>query len=889
MNRPLRALIVDDVEDDAMLMAAELQRGGFAVTYQRVDTADAMRAAFESEPWDVILCDFAMPRFSGAAALQFATERGSEVPFIYVSGTMGEETAVAAMKSGAHDYVMKDNLARLCPAVERELREALTRRESHRADLAMRESEHKYRHLFETLSDAAFLIDVASGRIIDTNAQAETLLGCTRAEIIGMNQTQLYPTGSMADDASFRAAINGERNYGFDLEAARKDGSSVPVHVSTSQIELYGRRLLLALFRNITELRKSQEQLRQLSRAIEQNPATIVITDTAGNIVYVNPKFTEVTGYSAAEVLGKNPRILKSDKTSPEEYQRLWQTITAGKEWHGEFQNKRKDGQMYWGLAFISPIADSAGNITHFLAVEEDITEYKLLEETIRRQDARFRALIENALDIITVLDTQHTIQYASPSIERALGYTPEELCGENIFNLVHPDDKPHLHQKFTHDLAVSGATTEDEARFRNKDSDWHIFEVTGKNLIANPDVKGIILNCRDITEKRTLESQFLRAQRLDGIGQLAGGIAHDLNNILSPILGSASLLRSEIKSPEGDTLLTLLETNTRRAADVVKQLLTFAKGIKGERVLLQPRHLITEIAKLVRETFPKSITLLTHAPNNLWMLSGDFTQLQQVLLNLALNARDAMPSGGTLTLTASNIPLDHDAVRLKPGLKPGHHIVLQVADTGTGIAPEIADRVFDPFFSTKGPDKGTGLGLSTVMGIVKSHGGFIQFTDNEGRGTKFDIYLPATISRAVEPGNKPLQPLPQGRGELILIVDDEEPVRIITQRILESNGYRTLGAANGAEAIATYLKHTPQIDLVLTDNNMPVMGGRQMTAKLRQLNPHIKIIATTGADLELDAPARNEMGVLATITKPCDNAKLLATLHDVLETTRPL
>ncbi len=887
MNKPLRALIVEDVEDDARLMGAELRRGGFTVTYQRVDTADAMRAALENETWDVILCDFAMPRFSGGAALQFAKERGDDVPFIYVSGTMGEEIAVAAMKSGAHDYVMKGNLARLCPAVERELREALIRRESRVADLAMRESEHKYRQLFESLSDAAFLIDADGGRIIDTNAQAETLLGRTRAEIIGMNQAQLYPAGRTADDASFRAAINGERTTGFDLEAARKDGSSVPVHVSTSQIELYGRRLLLALFRNISELRQAQEQLRQLSRAIEQNPATIVITDTAGDIVYVNPKFTEVTGYSATEVLGKNPRILKSDKTSPEEYQRLWQTITAGKEWHGEFQNKRKDGQMYWGLAFISPIADPAGNITHFLAVEEDITEYKQLQETVRRQEARFRALIENALDIITVLDTQNTIQYSSPSIERALGYTPEELCGENIFNLVHPDDKPRLHQKFTRDLAIPGATADEEARFRNKDGDWHILEVTGKNLIANPDVKGIILNSRDITEKRALEAQFLRAQRLDSIGQLAGGIAHDLNNILSPIMGSASLLRSEIKSPEGDTLITLLEANTRRAADVVKQLLTFAKGIKGDRVLLQPRHLISEITKLLRETFPKSITIATHAPNDLWVVSGDFTQLQQVLLNLALNARDAMPNGGTLTLRAGNTPLNRDAVRLKPGLKPGPLIILQVTDTGIGIAPEIADRVFDPFFSTKGPDKGTGLGLSTVMGIVKSHGGFIQFTDNEDQGTKFDIYLPAKISHAAETGNKPSQPLPQGRGELILIVDDEEPVRVITQRILESNGYRTLGAANGAEAITTYLKHTAEIDLVLTDNNMPVMGGRQMTTRLRQLNPRIKIIITTGADLELDASARNEIGALATITKPCDNAKLLAALHNVLETTR--
>lgn len=378
MNVPLNALIAEDNEEDARLLLHELRRGGYDVTHERVETPEGFRDALAQGAWDIVFCDFTFPHFSGSEALRIFRESGSDLPFIFVSGTIGEEAAVEAMKAGAHDYVMKHHLARLCPAVERELREAAERRAGREAEESMRESENKYRHLFEALSDAAFVIEERSGRIIDTNIQAEILLGRTRTEILGSNQAGLFaPQNEQTGFDSLRAVANGEHPGGCELEVLRQDGCKVPVHASASRLELYGRQILLTLLRDVSERNRLDEQLRQLSQAVEQSPVSVVITNRAGNITYVNPRFTAMTGYTLAEVVGKNPRILKSGETSPETYAQLWATITSGKEWRGEFHNRKKNGELFWESAVISPIINQSGKITHFLAVEVDITEHK--------------------------------------------------------------------------------------------------------------------------------------------------------------------------------------------------------------------------------------------------------------------------------------------------------------------------------------------------------------------------------------------------------------------------------------------------------------------------------------------------------------------------------
>jgi len=376
MSTPLQVLIAEDCEEDALLLLRELRKGGYDAISERVETPEGFREALERGAWDIILCDYTFPRFSGSEALKIFKESGRDLPFIFVSGTIGEESAVEAMKAGAHDYVIKSRLTRLCPAVERELREAADRKAGREAEEAMRTSENKYRHLFEALSDASFVIEEESGRIIDTNAQAEILLGKTRREILGSNLVGLFePQSGLAGVASLHAAAGSDQTGGCELEVIRSDGRPVPVHASASRLELYGRRLVLALLRDVSERNRMDEQLRQLSQAVEQCPVSIAITDTAGKITYVNPRFSALTGYTLEEAVGKNPRILKSGETPPETYREMWEAITSGKEWRGRFHNRRKNGELFWESALISPILSKAGKITHYLAVEVDLDE----------------------------------------------------------------------------------------------------------------------------------------------------------------------------------------------------------------------------------------------------------------------------------------------------------------------------------------------------------------------------------------------------------------------------------------------------------------------------------------------------------------------------------
>jgi CheY-like chemotaxis protein len=377
----------------------------------------------------------------------------------------------------------------------------------------------------------------------------------------------------------------------------------------------------------------------------------------------------------------------------------------------------------------------------------------------------------------------------------------------------------------------------------------------------------------------------LLRAQRLESIGQLASGVAHDLNNILAPIIMLAPLLRMEIRKPEILRLIDILEANSRRGADVVKQILTFARGLKGGKGPVPTRPLLKEVATVVEETFTKAITIEAVIPEDLWTVEGDATLLLQVLMNLSVNARDAMPDGGTLTLAGENIVADAAFVRTTPQARPGPYVVWLVADTGTGISPENLDRIFDPFFTTKEIGKGTGLGLASVVGIVRDHGGFIKVESKLGAGTRFRVYLPALPVQPAVEAEPPTAP-PRGRGETILVVDDEEGVRVTTKEILEENGYQVIVAAEGREAEALFAQHAAGIHAVLTDLMMPVMDGIALVRALRQRAPDLKVLATTGVTETAQTTAVRKLGAKVVIRKPFSAHQLLTQLRAVLDDT---
>jgi nitrogen-specific signal transduction histidine kinase/ActR/RegA family two-component response regulator len=384
------------------------------------------------------------------------------------------------------------------------------------------------------------------------------------------------------------------------------------------------------------------------------------------------------------------------------------------------------------------------------------------------------------------------------------------------------------------------------------------------------------------VTEQKNLETQLLRAQRLETIGTLASGVAHDLNNILTPILMGSEILHDTINE-KSEALVSLIEDSARRGVNIVKQVLTFARGVEGERVVIDPKHLINEMSDIAHQTFPKSIEIRNQYLEDVWSIQSDPTQIHQVLLNLSVNARDAMPDGGLLTIGAENFNVDEHYASMTPGAQPGPHVMLRVSDTGAGMSRAVIDRIFDPFFTTKEIGKGTGLGLSAVLGIVKSHGGFISVYSEIGKGTTFKIFLPAKMT---EENSRKSETLPQtwdGNGELILVVDDEPGVLRITKIILEKHNYRVLGANDAPEAITTFAREMNSVSAVLTDIVMPSMDGVMLIRAIKKMKPAMKFIASTGQGEETCISELKSMGVVNILTKPYDTECLLKTLHDTL------
>ncbi len=502
-------------------------------------------------------------------------------------------------------------------------------------------------------------------------------------------------------------------------------------------------------------------------------------------------------------------------------------------------------------------------------------------EGKIRQQ----AALLDVATDAIMVRGLDNQILFWNRGAEKLYGWTPAEALERDANELLYRESPTEL--------------SEIQQVVRNK-GEWQgeLNQVTkaGKELVVESrwtlvkDEAGnpqsyLVVNT-DITEQKQLQAQFLRTQRLESLGTLAGGIAHDLNNILAPILGFAKLLPLKLPNVDEQTkeYFKLMETNAQRGSTLVKQILTFARGLEGERGLVQIRHLIAEIKQIIEETFPKAIELEISAPKNLWTVNGDVNQLHQVLMNLAVNARDAMPDGGKLTIKAENFPVDASYARLYLDAQPGSYVLITVADTGVGIPAQIIERIFEPFFTTKEVGRGTGLGLSTVIGIVKSHGGFVDVVSDkkrDGRGTQFKVFLPAseTAASAIEETEE----LPQGSGELILVVDDEPSILDVTKATLETYNYRVLSDRDSIVASAIYTQHQAEISVVFMDLMMPEMSGLTAMRTLKKINPSVKLIANSGIAERDKITAAERIGIKAFLVKPYTAEKLLQQLKEIV------
>jgi PAS domain S-box-containing protein len=473
-----------------------------------------------------------------------------------------------------------------------------------------------------------------------------------------------------------------------------------------------------------------------------------------------------------------------------------------------------------------------------------------------------------------------------SKGAERVYGWSSAEAVGRNIFDLLYKDRTQFDH---CNDVVLKKDAWLGEVRQQTKDRGEIIVE--GRSTLirdAKGQPKSVLAINTDITETKKIEAQLLRVQRMESIGTLAGGVAHDLNNALGPIMLSIDLLQSQPDAPPDPELLNVIKSSSQRGADMIRQLLSFARGYDGERTDVQVAHIIKEVAKMADETFLKNIKVRTDVPEDLWAVSGDPTQLHQVLLNLCVNARDAMPGGGVLTISAGNVK-DHALFTPgNPEAYSGPYIFVRVEDTGIGMSPGLVERIFDPFFTTKELGKGTGLGLSTTQAIVRSHGGYIRVSSEPKRGSKFDVYLPAKPEVATSAGSAPDLALPKGNGELILVVDDEIFARQIAKKALEAYGYRVMLAASGAEAIKHFADRCNDIALVLTDMMMPAMDGPATIEVLRRFKPDVRIIGASGLALPGSNPQWSHLGLKHFLPKPFTAETLLKTVRQILEETLP-
>ena len=623
-------------------------------------------------------------------------------------------------------------------------------------------------------------------------------------------------------------------------------------------------------------LERSLKDLADIKFALDES-AIVAITDQRGIINYVNQKFCEISKFDEAELLGQDHRIINSGYHPKEFIRDLWTTIASGHVWRGEIKNRAKDGSYYWVDTTIVPFLNAEGKPYQYVAIRYDITERKLAEEQVHQQ----AALLDQAQDAILVRDLEHNIKFWNKGAERIYGWSAEDVLGKNAGELLFKD---------LADLEVAKsevlAKGEWHGDIRQKRRNGEEVMVESRwTLVRDEQGKPssfLVINT-DITEKRRMESQFLRAQRMESIGTLAGGIAHDLNNVLSPILMAVEMLQLKVQDESGRQLLEILRSNAERGGNMIRQVLSFARGVEGERVSLQPKHLIKEIVKIMQETLPKSIKINYQIPDNLSVISADATQVHQVLMNLCVNARDSMPNGGSITLKAENVYVDENYARMHLEAKPGRFVVITVTDTGTGMPPDVLSRIFEPFFTTKDMTKGTGLGLSTALTIVKSHGGFVNVYSEPGKGSQFAVYFPSQEIEEQALLGLGQTDLPVGHDELILVIDDEESIRQITASTLETFGYRVLTASDGTEAIPLYAQRGDEIAVVLTDMLMPFMDGPATIRALQKMNPKVRIIAASGLTAGHKPGEAALEGVKLFLSKPYTAERLLKAIAEAL------
>jgi PAS domain S-box-containing protein len=764
--------------------------------------------------------------------------------------------------------------------------------ERKRAEEKLRESEEQFRQIAETINQVFWMTDPQKNRLLYVSPAYEQIWGGTLREVYESPTSWLaavhHEDRPRLQEAALTKQVQG--TYDEVYRIVRPDGSVRWIHdrgfpVKNAAGEVYR---VTGVAEDITPVKEADDALRQS----EQRYRTLVETMTEGIvqvsneavIQFVNDRFCEMVGYRREELIGKvdiDLLVCSEDRPLVLEKNRLRQQGVSDRY---ELRLRKKSGELLWTLVSATPVTDASGTVIGSIGTLTDITLLKHHEEQIRQQ----ASLLEITPSAILVRDLEHTIKYWNRGAERLYGWTRDEAVGRNVLELLYTMEELPKFKEAQRRVMQEGQWSGELKHRTRPGKEVFVHSVWTLMRDERGVPRSVLVVNTDITEKKTLQERLIRAQRLESIGTLAGGIAHDFNNILGIILGHLYVIEKQLEgiseAAGAQKSLDAIQEAATRGTTLVKQLLTFARKTETvfESVLIN--DLVTDLLKLLTETFPKTITIKAHLGRNLPPILGDNNQLHQVLLNLCVNARDAMPSGGILELSTSVV--SHSVIKAKWGEAPvPEYIMITVADTGIGMDEETMSHIFEPFFSTKEVGKGTGLGLATSHGIVESHNGFIDVESEKGRGTAFKIYLPVQPRTVVgkEKARDDLDEIPGG-DEVLLLIEDEEPMRELVKSLLESKGYTVLVAENGREGIQRFAEHQKEIALVLSDMGLPKLSGENVFYHLRQLKPTVPVIIASGY---LDSNVKSKLfqdGMTDFLQKPYHPAKVLRTIRAALD-----